>query len=131
MSNWVDFRKLREELDFVKVLQHFKVDFKRKGTQGQAFCPLPGHQGQRKSPSFSASFEKRIFQCFGCGKQGNILDFIALMQGLDPRNASEFRKAALFAQNTFAASIHQATAGTCPSCAVNAIGMPKPKAMPR
>jgi DNA primase len=107
MSNWVDFRKLRECLDFVIVLQHYRVDFKRRGTQATAFCPLPGHQGQRRSPSFSVSFEKRIFQCFGCGAQGNVLDFISLMQGLDPRNAVEFRKAALFTQNTFAVGLPQ------------------------
>jgi len=103
MSNWVDFRVLRERLNFAEVLQYYRVDFKRKGTQGLAFCPLPGHQDPKRSPSFSVSFEKRIFQCFGCGAKGNLLDFIAQMQGLDPRNAAQFRQAALFAQRTFAA----------------------------
>ncbi len=101
MSQWVDFKKLREGLDFVAVLQHYKVDYKRKGTQAQAFCPLPNHQGSRKSPSFSVSFEKRIWQCFGCGARGNILDFISRMEGLDPEKPTEFRKAAILAQEHF------------------------------
>jgi len=101
MSNWVDFKKLRESLDFAAVLDHYQVDYKRKGTQAQAFCPLPNHQGSRNSPSFSASFEKRIWQCFGCGAKGNVLDFIALMEGLDPHDAGEFRQAALLAQERF------------------------------
>lgn len=107
MSNWVDFKKLRETLDFVQVLEHYQVPFKRKGTQAVGACPLPGHQGDKKSQSFSVSLAKRIFQCFGCGAKGNVLDFITRMENLDPHNPAEFRKAALIAQQTFAISPHE------------------------
>ena len=101
MSAWVDYRKLRESLDFAIVLDHYRVQYKRKGTQVQAYCPLPKHEGHQNSPAFSVSLEKRIFQCFGCGAKGNVLDFVSLMQNLNPRDSSEFRRAAIFAQATF------------------------------
>ena len=101
MGTWIDFRKLRENLNFARVLEYYKVEYKQRGSQGQSFCPLPNHNGNRKSPSFSVSFEKRIFQCFGCGAKGNVLDFIALMEKLDPQNPVEFRKAAVMAEERF------------------------------
>ena len=102
MGEWIDYRKLRENIDFVQVLENYRVKFKRRGSQAVSMCPLPGHrQDDKRSTPFSVSLEKSIFQCFGCGAKGNVLDFIALMQGCDPRNASEFRKAAEFAQQTF------------------------------
>jgi DNA primase len=104
MGTWIDFKQLREQVDFAKVLDYYKVQYKRKGSQAQAFCPLPGHQGNKKSPSFSVSFEKRIFQCFGCGTKGNVLDFVAYMEGLDPQDPGEFRNAAILAQERFGAA---------------------------
>ena len=62
MGTWVDFKKLREELNFERVLQHYGVSIKRRGTQGVGVCPLPGHpKGGNRSLSFSVSFPKRIF----------------------------------------------------------------------
>jgi DNA primase len=104
MGTWIDYKKLRESLNVVQVLQHYRVQFKRKGTQVQAKCPLPGHPEESTSLSFSINVEKRVFQCFGCGASGNILDFIARMQGKDPRIVNEFRQSALFAQQTFGAA---------------------------
>jgi DNA primase len=44
------------------------------------FCPQPNHQGKKNSPSFPANLEKGIFQCFGCGAKGNVLEFAAMME---------------------------------------------------
>jgi DNA primase len=101
MSAWVDYRKLRETLNFAMVLDHYRVQYKRKGTQVQAYCPLPKHEGHQNSTAFSVSLEKRIFQCFGCGAKGNVLDFVCLMENLNPRDSNEFRRAAIVAQETF------------------------------
>jgi DNA primase len=98
MGTWIDFRALREQLDFARVLDYYQVAIKRRGSQGTAPCPLPKHPPESRSPSFSVSFQKNIFQCFGCGAKGNVLDFIACMERLNPRDPQEFRKAALLAQ---------------------------------
>jgi DNA primase len=102
MSQWIDFKALRESLDFAAVLRHYKVELKqKKGDQYQMPCPLPGHQGTRRSPSFSANLERRIFQCFGCGARGNVLDFAVIMEGKNPGNMQQVRDVALMLHERF------------------------------
>lgn len=99
---WVDFRALRAQLDFRKVLLHYGVEIKDGGKkQKLCYCPLPSHKGKRKSPSFSINFEKGIWQCFGCSAKGNILDFAARMEGLDPFRGGSIRTVALKLMNVF------------------------------
>ena len=37
-------------------------------------------------PLFSINLDKNIFNCFGCGAHGNILEFVTLMEGGTPEN---------------------------------------------
>jgi DNA primase len=99
--NWLDFKALRAQLDFAKVMEHYNVEVKRKGEQHHGYCPLPNHNGKRNSPSFSANLEKGIFQCFGCGAKGNVLDFAALMEKTDPKDGAALRYVALKLQERF------------------------------
>jgi len=101
MSTWIDFKELRSKLDFEQVLRHYGVEVKRKGNQHHGFCPLPNHNGKKNSPSFSASLEKGIFQCFGCGAKGNILDFAAMMEKTDPKDGAALRMVAVELQKRF------------------------------
>src|SRR5260221_14421161 len=101
MRNWIDFKQLRGMLDFEQVLQHYGVEVKRKGDQHVGFCPLPGHSGSKNSPSFSGNLKRGIFQCFGCGARGNVLEFAALMERVDPHDGGSLRKVALQLQEKF------------------------------
>lgn len=101
MTVWIDFKELRRQLDFAAVLRHYGVELKIKGTQHHGYCPLPNHQGKKNSPSFSAHLEKGIFQCFGCGAKGNLLEFAALMENIDPANGTELHKVAVKLQRQF------------------------------
>jgi DNA primase len=101
MRAWIDFKELRSRLSFEKVLERYGVEVKRKGNQHHGYCPLPGHVGKRNSPSFSANLERGIFQCFGCGAKGNLLDFAALMEKADPKDGEALRKIALELQREF------------------------------
>src|SRR5256885_1006465 len=101
MAEWIDFRELRSKLRFADVLEHYKVHLNVKGDKASGFCPLPTHQGQRKSPSFSVSLERGIFQCFGCQAKGNVLDFACQMEGFNPANPKEQRQAALKIRDVF------------------------------
>jgi DNA primase len=101
MSNWINFKELRSKLDFEAVLRHYRVEVKRKGNQHHGFCPLPNHVGKRNSPSFSANLERGIFQCFGCGAKGNVLEFAALMQNVSLSDGFGLRKIALELQERF------------------------------
>ncbi|HEY7118890.1 MAG TPA: CHC2 zinc finger domain-containing protein, partial [Tepidisphaeraceae bacterium] len=103
-ATWVDFRELRERLDFLAVLKHYGVELKlRNGnrSQHQGFCPLPTHQGKQRSPSFSANLIRKCFQCFGCQASGNVLDFAVRMEGHDPGDREAVRRVALALQERF------------------------------
>lgn len=95
-TTWLNFKELRQRLDFAEVLKHYGVELKlRRGNQHQGFCPLPTHQGKKRSPSFSANLDRRIFKCFGCGASGDLYQYVARMEGLDPENGQDIRKVAL------------------------------------
>ncbi len=101
MAKWIDFRELRQQLKFADVLRHYGVELKVRGDQHHGFCPLPNHKGKKNSESFSANLVKGIFQCFGCGAKGNLIDFAVLMEKLNPEDGLDARKAALILQERF------------------------------
>src|SRR6266700_3034591 len=98
---WINFKELRQKLQFEEVLRYFEIEVSRKGNQHQGFCPLPGHEGKKHSPSFSANLEKGIFHCFGCGAKGNVLEFAVLMKGIDPKDGDALRSVAVELQQRF------------------------------
>jgi DNA primase len=101
MTDWIDFKELRKHLIFEHVLRHYGVGLKVTADQHHGFCPLPGHQGKKKSPSFSANLKRGIWQCFGCGQKGNVLDFAVLMERGDPKNGIDVRRVAFQLQERF------------------------------
>jgi DNA primase len=107
MKTWIDFKALRAKLDFEQVLRHYGVEVKRRGTQHHGFCPLPNHNGKRNSPSFSANLERGIFQCFGCGAKGNVLEFAAMMQKADPKDGAALHTVAVELQKQFCPEIER------------------------
>ena len=91
--SWVNFRELREKLDFREVLRHYGVEVKPGNrVQHHSKCPLPTHEGERRSTSFSAHLERGIWKCFGCGAQGNVLDFACRMEKLDTTKPEDIRR---------------------------------------
>ena len=100
-ANWVDIKTLKQTVRFEDVLCHYGVDVKAKGKQHHGKCPLPSHAGKPDKPSFSANLEKGIFQCFGCGAKGNLLDFAILMSCRSPDNPRDIRRVALDLKRTF------------------------------
>jgi DNA primase len=108
MNNWIDFKELRGKLDFEQLLRHYGVEVKRRGNQHHGFCPLPNHIGKKNSPSFSAQLEKGIFQCFGCGAKGNVLDFAALMEKTDPKDGAALHTVAVELQKRFCPELRDA-----------------------
>jgi DNA primase len=91
--NWIDLKKLRQELSFRQVLQHYGVELKIKGHRAVGRCPLPDHQpttsANDRSTPFSADLERGLFRCFGCKAGGNHLDFAVLMEGKNPEDGKE------------------------------------------
>jgi len=109
MTTWINFRELRAKLQFAQVLEHFGIELNRKGNQHKGPCPLPGHVGERKAPTFSAELERGIFKCFGCGGHGNVLEFAAMMRGIEPENGKGMRQVATDLQELFLSGSKAAT----------------------
>lgn len=95
---WVNFQKVREGLEFEAVLLHYAFDTKPNGKeQVKVHCPF--HDDG--NPSCGINLTKKVFHCFSCQAKGNVLDFVARMEGFDPSNTGELRKAAIFACGAF------------------------------
>jgi DNA primase len=104
MVKHVNFKELRAQLSFEHILAYYNVELKAKGDQRHGFCPLPTHQGKgegKRSPSFSANIVKGIWQCFGCGAKGNLIEFAGRMEGMNPDDPQDFRKIAILLHDRY------------------------------
>lgn len=70
--------EIKSNVDIVEYIEQY-VDLTVKGNNHVGLCPF--HQDS--DPSFKVSPSKRIFKCFGCGKGGNIFNFVTLYHKVD------------------------------------------------
>ena len=63
--------RIIDTAQIVDVIGDF-VALKRRGANYTACCPFH----HEKTPSFSVSPSKGIYKCFGCGKAGNVVNFV-------------------------------------------------------
>jgi len=63
--------RILETARVVEVVQDF-VSLKKRGANYVGLCPFH----HEKTPSFNVSPSKNIFKCFGCGKGGNVVQFL-------------------------------------------------------
>lgn len=89
-SNRVDFKHVREHASFEAVATHYDIALLGKGDQKTALCCFH----QEDSPSLKINVAKKLFNCFGCNKHGNILDFVTFIEGGDPAKDADLRKGA-------------------------------------
>lgn len=71
--------------DIVDVISEY-MTLKKAGTNYKCLCPFHSE----KSPSFSVSSTKQIFNCFGCGVGGNVVSFIQKIERLEFVEALKF-----------------------------------------
>jgi DNA primase len=67
--------KVKQQADIVRVVGEY-VRLKKTGKDFSGLCPFH----QEKTPSFTVSPIKQIFYCFGCGKGGDVYNFIMAME---------------------------------------------------
>jgi DNA primase len=63
--------EIKQKLNIVDVINRF-IPLKKRGRNHIACCPFHGE----KTPSFTVSEELQIFKCFGCGKAGDVFNFL-------------------------------------------------------
>lgn len=73
--------------DIVALIQE-DTNLKGSGSRYMGLCPFPDHS--EKTPSFSVSGEKQLYNCFGCQKSGNIFTYLKEQRGFSFREAVEY-----------------------------------------
>ena len=73
-----DVRRVRDEADLVRLITPH-TQLKKVGRQWSGLCPFHNE----KTPSFSVNQEKGVYYCFGCQAQGDAIEFVRQMEGLD------------------------------------------------
>lgn len=87
MSDWVSFANVKRQIPLEEVLRAYGVDWLRRSGPRQYRGRCPIHQGEG-TEAFHANLERNAFHCFACGAGGNVLDFVAKMEGCSVREAA-------------------------------------------
>ena len=69
---------IKEKLDIVELIGE-SVQLKKAGTTYKGLCPFHGE----KTPSFTVTPTRETFKCFGCGRGGDIFNFVMERDGVD------------------------------------------------
>ncbi len=85
MIDHLTIQRILDAASIVEVIQEF-VPLKRRGVNFLGLCPFHNE----KTPSFTVSPSKGIFKCFGCGKGGNVVNFIMEHEHLSYPEALRF-----------------------------------------
>jgi DNA primase len=97
MSQWVDYRALKQSVGIAQVLSSYHVQLKPVGPdQLRGRCPLPTHGSERSRESFSVHTAKNVWACHSASCRearqghvgGNILDLVAFLERCSIREAA-------------------------------------------
>jgi len=80
----VDFEAIKAATDMVSVMAGYGVKFKKAGRDYVALCPFHSE----RTPSFHVTPARGLFHCFGCEAKGNVIQFVALKEGVSEREAA-------------------------------------------
>ena len=72
-----DIDYIFDNIDIVSLVSEY-VKLEKRGQNYLGLCPFHNE----KTPSFTVSPEKKISHCFGCGKGGNIFQFVSLIENI-------------------------------------------------
>lgn len=105
-NNAIDFAALKASVSIAAVLLHYGVELYGGGAERTARCPF--HDDRH--PSLQVNIEKGLFNCFGCGAKGSVLDFVAKQEGCGLSEAAA--RIASIARNEKAPATEAAEAGS-------------------
>ncbi|TAL60612.1 MAG: toprim domain-containing protein [Bacteroidetes bacterium] len=69
--------EIAKERNIVDVVRSFGIELQPKGNNYVGLCPFHAE----KVPSFTLLQEKNRYHCFGCGVDGDVIDFVAKQTG--------------------------------------------------
>ena len=98
--DWVSFDEIKHTVSLQMAIEHYGVRLRRMGSHIlRGKCPLPSHSSKESKESFIATLNKGTGGAWSChsnscaasrgGKRGgNVLDFVAAMEGCSIRDAA-------------------------------------------
>jgi DNA primase len=104
-SQWIDFQSIKQSVSMEMVLAHYGITLRQVNQNSlRGKCPLPTHDREKGSPSFSVNLSKNAWACLsqscmkarGGKRGGNQLDLVTWMEG-----GCTIREAALKLANWF------------------------------
>ncbi|HZD23977.1 MAG TPA: DNA primase [Acidimicrobiia bacterium] len=78
MAERGDIDRVREATDIVELVSEV-TQVKKSGRSHMAVCPFH----QEKTPSMSIDRARGLYHCFGCGKGGDVFDFVEETRGVE------------------------------------------------
>lgn len=88
--------EIKNSIDILAVVRSYGVELRKKGEWFAGRCPF--HED--KKPSFAVYPKTQTFKCFGCGKGGDVVDFVEAVDDCDRKTALETLKARYLIQST-------------------------------
>lgn len=97
-TNWIDFRAIKAATSMEAVLTRYGVKVYRVNKDHvRGKCPFPTHTSKESKLSFVANTTKHVWSCKSAScvaarqahTGGNVLDFVAIMEGCSIREAAE------------------------------------------
>lgn len=73
-----DIERVKEALNIVDIVSGY-VELKNAGSNYKGVCPFHNE----KTPSFMVNPNLQIYKCFGCGKGGDVFNFLMEIERLD------------------------------------------------
>ena len=74
--------EIREKTDIVNIIGQY-VQLKKAGKNYSGLCPFH----EEHTPSFSVAGDRQFYYCFGCGRGGNVFNFIQELEGVSFQEA--------------------------------------------
>lgn len=79
----VDIEAVKQANDIVVVVEKY-IKLRKSGKNYAGLCPF---HADKKSPSLTIYPDNQSWYCFGCGKGGDVLDFIELVENTNFKGA--------------------------------------------
>jgi len=87
-TRFIDFRALKSAVKMEEVLAHYRLTEQFSRGKDSLSGPCPIHRGTH-AKQFRVSLSKNCWHCFSdCHCGGNVLDFVAKMENVDPNEAA-------------------------------------------
>lgn len=85
---FVDFKEVKSRVTILQILERYDLTRTLKRSADRLSGPCPLHKGTNPT-QFRVSASKNCWNCFGtCGRGGNVIDFVAMREGLPFRDAA-------------------------------------------